>query len=354
MTDRRRFGGTDPDSRVRARRIDRGFLATAAAALTMVFAVLLHTVWAPAPRGGTAEARQEETAAQPQRPAAPEQRPAASEREKECADGSDPAASLKPATATGEAVRRIDERGFLKVGVDQNSYNWSHRDPQSGELVGFDIDLVKAIAEDLLGPSARIVYKAISTDQRAEALAGNDVDLVVRTMTILCEHLDNDVAFSTAYFEAGQQLLVPHRSRITGLNSSARGKRLCTAGSSTGEKELSDDAHGVKMIRVPNQLDCLVLLQLGRADGVVTDNALAAGQAAQDPSVGLVGEPLTSELYGVAMSRKDEDLVRRVNHVLEEFREGGESSQWQKSYRKWLDEVLDGESATPPKPLYRD
>ncbi|MBU7598971.1 glutamate ABC transporter substrate-binding protein [Streptomyces sp. P38-E01] len=320
----------------------------------MVLAVLLHPVWTPAPGGGTAEARQEETTAQPVRPAAPERRPTAPEREKECKDGSDPAASLKPATATGEAVRRIDKRGFLKVGVDQNSYNWSHRDPQSGELVGFDIDLVNAIAEDLLGPSARIVYKAISTNQRAEALADNSVDLVVRTMTILCEHLDKKVAFSTAYFEAGQQLLVPQRSRITGLDSSAKGKKLCTASSSTGDKELGRGFHGARTVRVANQLDCLVLLQLGRVDGVVTDNALAAGQAAQDPSVGLVGEPLTSELYGVAMSQEDEDLVRRVNHVLEEFREGGESSQWQKSYREWLDEVLDGESATPPKPLYRD
>ena len=79
---------------------------------------------------------------------------------------------------------------------------------------------------------------------------------------------------------------------------------------------------------MPNQLDCLVRLQLGEADAMVTDNALAAGQAAQDPSVELMGEPFTDEPYGVAMNLEDEDLVRRVNKVLEDYREGGADSPW--------------------------
>ncbi len=56
------------------------------------------------------------------------------------------------------------------------------------------------------------------------------------------------------------------------------------------------------MLTVDNQLDCLVRLQLGLADAVFTDNALAAGQAAQDPSMHLVGRPVTPEPYGVAMN----------------------------------------------------
>ena len=51
-----------------------------------------------------------------------------------------------------------------------------------------------------------------------------------------------------------------------------------------------------------NQLDCLVRLQLDQVDAVLTDNALAAGQAAQDPSVHLIGSPLTHEPYAVAMN----------------------------------------------------
>ena len=74
---------------------------------------------------------------------------------------------------------------------------------------------------------------------------------------------------------------------------------------------------------MPNQLDCLVRLQLGQVDAVVTDNALAAGQAAQDPAVELKGgKPFTTEFYGVATKLGKDDLVRRVNKVLDDYRKG--------------------------------
>ena len=90
----------------------------------------------------------------------------------------------------------------------------------------------------------------------------------------------------------------------------------------------------------------------------MTDSALAAGQAAQDPSVELVGDPVTVEPYGVAMNLDDEDLVRRVNSVLDDYTEGGDSSRWHTSYEKWLaDDIIgtdDGKELSPPKPKYRD
>jgi len=104
---------------------------------------------------------------------------------------------------------------------------------------------------------------------------------------------------------------------------------------------------------VANQLDCLVMLQLGEADAVFTDNALAAGQAAQDPAVRLVGTPVTTEYYGVAMNEKDTDLVRRVNRVLEDYRSGGADSPWMQAYRTWLEADLPGIEG-PPEPLYKD
>ncbi|MBB1242216.1 glutamate ABC transporter substrate-binding protein, partial [Streptomyces durbertensis] len=260
-------------------------------------------------------------------------------RPERCADGGDPAASLRPSTATGPAVRRIKQRGHLVVGVDQNSYRWSHRDPRTGELEGFDIDLVQAIARDLLGPDPDIVYRTIATDQRIPALRAGRVDLVVRTMTINCERAEK-VAFSTAYFVATQQLLVPHNSPVTGYNPSVRGRTLCTAKTSTGEGLMAAYDLGAEVLTVPNQIDCLVRLQVGEVDGVMTDNALAAGLAAQDPSVRLVGGALTEEPYGVAMNLSDEDLVRRVNHVLEGYRAGGARSEWRRSYDLRLGDVM--------------
>jgi polar amino acid transport system substrate-binding protein len=276
-----------------------------------------------------------------------------------CADGLNPAASLHPSGAAGPAVQRIQERGRLVVGVDQNSYLWGYRDPATGELAGFDIDLIRAIAEDLLGADPQIVFQTIPTARRIPAIREGEVDMVVRTMTVNCDRIEK-VAFSTAYFLSGQQLVVPDDSDITGLNGTVRGKRVCNARGSTAEKLLSSEDYAsldVRQVKVANQLDCLVRLQLGEADAVLTDNALGAGQVAQDPSVKLVGEPATVEPYGVAMNLEDEDLVRRVNKVLEKYRAGGAESRWRASYDRWLADMMDtgtdGKPA-PPEPVYKD
>ncbi|MEK8170833.1 transporter substrate-binding domain-containing protein [Streptomyces sp. M19] len=218
--------------------------------------------------------------------------------------------------------------------MDQNSYRWGYRDPneKGTKLSGFDIDLVRAIAKDLLGDPDKVTYRAIPTSRRIAALQDHTVDVVVRTMTINCERI-KQVAFSVPYFTAGQQVLAPRRdTSTTGYDArSLAGKKVCTAKGSTGELKLDDPktgarALGAHKVTVPNQLDCLVKLQLGEVDAVFTDNALAAGQAAQDPTVHLVGRTVNDELYGVAMNLADKDLVRRVNKVLVDYRAGGAAS----------------------------
>ncbi|MGW0390804.1 glutamate ABC transporter substrate-binding protein [Streptomyces sp. NPDC003042] len=263
----------------------------------------------------------------------------------------DPEASLRPSGLDGPTIERIRKAGKLVAGVDQNSFKWGYRNPD-GHLDGFDIDLVKAIAKDILGNEDLVIYRAIPTSQRVPALQEGRVDIVVRTMTVNCKRLE-DVAFSTAYFEAGQQVLAPKGSPITGYDASLNGRRICTAAGSTAEAALKSQSFGSVPVSVANQLDCLVRLQLGEVDGIITDNALAAGQAAQDPSVQLVGAPFTREFYGVAMNKDASDLVRRVNKVLENYRAGGESSPWLTAYKKHFENVLP-KAAAPPAPKYRD
>ncbi|MEV0220269.1 glutamate ABC transporter substrate-binding protein [Streptomyces sp. NPDC050704] len=270
------------------------------------------------------------------------------------------AQSLNPASGDkdGETVQRIKERGQLIVGVDQNSYRWGYRDPNSesetAELEGFDIDLVHAIAQDILGDPTKVVFRAIPTNQRIPAIQGDKVDMVVRTMTINCDRL-KDVDFSSPYFKTGQQVLAAKGPEITGYDESLANKRICSATGSTAFDTLeADKAKGTLVasadIRttVPNQLDCLVRLQLGEVDAVVTDGALAASQAAQDPTVELKGKPFTQEYYGVAMKKGADDLVRRVNQILVDYRKDG----WQKSYDNWLAASL-GTSSGPPPVAYK-
>ncbi|MER6612537.1 glutamate ABC transporter substrate-binding protein [Streptomyces xantholiticus] len=274
----------------------------------------------------------------------------------------DPEASLPPSSAGGPTIDAIKERGKLVVGVDQNSYRWGYRNPVGGGLEGFDIDLARAIAEDIVGSPDAVIFRAIPTNQRIAALENGTVDIVVRTMTISCGRIEQ-VAFSTAYFQAGQQVLASKSSSITGYDESLAGKRICSAEGSTAYEALEKNSFGATfkdkhdgrpededLYTVPNQLDCLVRLQQGMVDAIVTDNALAAGQAAQDPAVELKGEkPFTTEYYGVATKLGNDDLVRRINQVLVDYRRGA----WQKAYDRWLAADLPGIPG-PPQPKYRN
>ncbi|MDL2076547.1 glutamate ABC transporter substrate-binding protein [Streptomyces sp. GXMU-J15] len=282
----------------------------------------------------------------------------------ECADPEKQ--TLSPSGADGPTIEEIKnrqgEKRKLVVGVDQNSYRWGYRNPNStgaAELEGFDIDLVHRIAEDILGDPDAVQFKAIPTNQRIPAIQEGRVDMVVRTMTINCDRLA-DVAFSAPYFKTGQQVLAPKSSKITGYDDSLADARICTAEGSTAYSTLEQgredgDLPGSADISrtVPNQLDCLVRLQLGEVDAVVTDGALAASQAAQDPTVELKGEAFTTEYYGVAMKKDADDLVRRVNQILVDYRKDT-SGGWQASYDKWLSATLGAESkdSEPPAPQY--
>ncbi|MET8577621.1 glutamate ABC transporter substrate-binding protein [Streptomyces sp. NPDC005012] len=296
-------------------------------------------------------------------PAAQAVRPAAADDDCERPE----AQSLSPSTAeSGPTIRAIKERGYLRVGVDQNSYGWGYRDPNSAEdqveLSGFDIDLARRTADEILGPRAdgqspNIRFHAIPTNQRIPAVREGRVDMVVRTMTITCDRLE-EVSFSAPYFTTGQQVLAPARSSVTGYDRSLAGLRICSAAGSTAHSRLEEDRrNGVPAVAeadiattVPNQLDCLVRLQLGEVDAVVTDSALAASQAAQDPSVALKGEEFTEEYYGVAMAEDADDLVRRVNAVLRDYvADGG----WKRAYDRWLASTMP-KPADPPPAVYRD
>ncbi|GHI07642.1 sugar-binding protein [Streptomyces cellostaticus] len=279
-----------------------------------------------------------------------------------CEDSQAQNQTLSPSGADGPTIDAVKARTGAKrklvVGVDQNSYHWGYRNPntEGAELEGFDIDLVHRIAQDILGDPDAVQFKAIPTSQRISAIQDGRVDMVVRTMTITCKRLA-DVAFSAPYFKTGQQVLAPKSSSVTGYDDTLAHKKICTASGSTAYSKLKADrdkgslpASADISTTVPNQLDCLVRLQLGEVDAVVTDGALAASQAAQDPTVELKGKAFTTEYYGVAMKKDATDLVRRVNRVLVDYRASG----WQASYDTWLSATLGKDSgpSKPPAPQY--
>jgi polar amino acid transport system substrate-binding protein len=244
----------------------------------------------------------------------------------------------------GSSMARIHNRGVLRVGVDQNTYNWGYRDPATGQIVGFDIDVARAVAHAIFGSDGHIQFVTVTAAQRIPAIQAGTVDLVADTMTITCDRL-RQVAFSSVYYEAGQQVLVPRTSSARGIGDLG-GKKVCAAAGSTSIANIAAQPSHPVPVAVTDWTDCLVLLQQGQVDAISTDNAILAGMVAQDPNTKIVGPAFTQEPYGLAMSRNDPGFNRFVNAVLARMRADGE---WASIYRRWLP----GSAPVPPVAQYQ-
>lgn len=255
-----------------------------------------------------------------------------------------PAAGRMPANST---MARIVTRGRLVVGVDQNNYRFGYRDPGTGDLVGFEIDLAHEIARAIFGDPGKVLFRAVKTAEREQAVQTGTVDIVIRSMTMNCDRWQR-VSFSTEYFSAGQAILVPKGSPIKGLKDLA-GQKVCAATGSTSIRNIAANAPQALPVSAADALDCLVLLQQNQVAAVSTDDAILAGFAAQDPSTVVLPERFTEEPYGMAMKKESSDLVRFVNGVLERMRTDG---TWTRLYNKWL--VALGRTPPPPAADYQD
>ncbi|MFU8872881.1 glutamate ABC transporter substrate-binding protein [Micromonospora sp. SL4-19] len=267
----------------------------------------------------------------------------------------DPRASLRPSGAlpapgrmpAGSTMARIAERGRLVVGVDQNNYRFGYRDPGTGELVGFEIDLAHEIARAIFGDPGKVLFRAVKTAEREQAVQTGAVDIVIRSMTMNCDRWQR-VSFSSEYFSAGQAILVTKGSPIKGLKDLA-GQKVCAATGSTSIRNIAEKAPQALPVSAADALDCLVMLQQNQVVAVSTDDTILAGFAAQDPGTAVLSERFTEEPYGMAMKKASPDLVRFVNGVLERLRSDG---TWTRLYNKWLTAL--GSTPQPPAARYQD
>jgi polar amino acid transport system substrate-binding protein len=246
------------------------------------------------------------------------------------------------------ALARIRHNGRLIAGVSADSLHLGSRNPISGQVEGFDIDMVKAVAKAIFGDENKIELRVISSPQRIPVLQNHTVDIVARNMTINCARWAQ-IAFSAEYYHSGQKTLVPLDSTAkTTKDPVLNGKTICAPAGSTSLDNLKKENPQVIPITADTDTGCLVLFQSGKAYGISGDDTVLAGDAAQDPYAKVLQEKaFSAEPYGLGMNSADTDLVQFVNQVLEQMKADG---RWAASYKKWLEPDLG--KAKPPAPLY--
>lgn len=242
-------------------------------------------------------------------------------------------------------VDKIRTRGRLIVGGSATSMLLAARNPISGRIEGFDVDLARQVAKAIFGDPDKIERRVVTTAERIPVLQDGRVDLVISAMTINCARWQQ-IAFSAEYYRAGQKVLVPLGSKATSLDDLG-GQRVCAPAGSTSLDKLKTFPD-VKVVAAATHTGCLVKFQQGLAHAITGDDIVLAGLAAQDPYAKVVGDPFTSEPYGIGAPAGSTDLVRYVNAVLAQTISNG---SWKASYNRWLAPAL-GPAPTPPTPVY--
>ncbi|MCY7394733.1 MAG: glutamate ABC transporter substrate-binding protein [Nocardioides sp.] len=259
-----------------------------------------------------------------------------------------PTDALPAPLPAGSTMKEIRDRGFLIAGIASDSYLLSSRNPFTGVIEGFDNDMVNAVATAIFGTAEGTVQlRVITPADRIPLLVADEVDIVVRNMTVNCSRWEQ-IAFSAEYYRSGQKVLVGRGAGIETI-ADLSDKRVCAPTGTTSIENIRKFAPDAIPVSATNDTFCMVKFQNGEADALSTDDTVLAGLAAQDPyAVVLEGEPLTAEPYGIGVNAENVDLVRFINAVLERMRADG---SWQVSYQRWLQPTL-GQGTGQPVPLY--
>ncbi|RCX18657.1 amino acid ABC transporter substrate-binding protein (PAAT family) [Fontibacillus phaseoli] len=226
----------------------------------------------------------------------------------------------------------IKDRGKLVVGVKFDTKLFGLKDPSSGNVEGFDIDISKQLAKRILGDENKVEFKEVTSKTRIPMLNNSEIDMVVATMTIT-EERKKEVDFSDVYFQAGQSLLVKKGSPIKGIEDVTADTKVMSSKGATSVKNIKEKVPGVTVLEFDNYQDAFSALKAGQGDALTTDDAILYGMAAQDPNYEVVGEPFTDEPYGIAIQKGNSDLVQAVNDALKEMHENGE---YDAIYEKWI------------------
>ncbi|MBC9822440.1 glutamate ABC transporter substrate-binding protein [Terrabacter sp. MAHUQ-38] len=250
---------------------------------------------------------------------------------------------------TDGTMRNIITKGYITVGVSADTYLFGARDPFTGGLEGFDIDIARAVAKAIFGDPSKIQFRVITANDRIPLLQDRSVDMVARNMSMTCGRW-KDIGFSAEYYRSGQKVLVgknlPDAENLA--LADLKGKRVCAPTGTTSLTKLRS-INGPTVVTAANHTGCLVLFQQGKADAITGDDTVLAGLAAQDPNTVITkAKAITTEPYGLGLNKADVYLARYVNRVIADLEADGE---WKAIYNKWLAGPL-GPAPAPPTPVY--
>ena len=202
---------------------------------------------------------------------------------------------------------------------------------EGGKVVGFDVDLMDLVAEDL-GLKQKIFNTPFEGIETGQAMNTSKCDVAAAGMTITDERA-KVMDFSDPYFDATQALLVEKGSGLDSLESlsgKTLGVQIGTTGQQYAEENVPDDVE----LKVFEDLALLVsAVKTGSIPAAINDNSVLYDYVGKNPTTEVSTEFDTGEQYGFAVAKDENDaLLDAVNKALSDAREDGTYDKLFKQY----------------------
>lgn len=228
------------------------------------------------------------------------------------------------------SVEKIKKAGKIIVGTESTFPPYESIDPKDGKtVIGFDMDLAKAVADKL---GVKLEIKDMKFDGLLGALQTGMIDFVAAGMSETDER-KKAVDFSEVYYKGGQVLVVSQNSSIASA-ADMNGKKIGAQIGTISAKA----AQGIKGVKV-QQLDKVDQLMMeiknGMIAGVVVDDTVGVKYVKTMGGLKIVKVPELNtgdEGMGMAVRKGDTELVKAINDTIDELKANG---QFDKLVDKW-------------------
>jgi len=207
----------------------------------------------------------------------------------------------------------------VRIATDATWPPFESVNEQTKEIEGFDIDLMKAIAERA---GLEIEFINVAWDPLLAGIAQCQYDAAISAMTIT-EERKKQFLFSDPYFGAGQLVTVRKDNTDIRNRDDLRGKVVGAQIGTTGSFEV-EKIEGATLKTYDDIGLAYQDLINGQIDAVVADNPLVLGYVGKNPDkLKTVGEVFTEENYGIAVCKTKADLLEKINSGLKAVKKEG-------------------------------
>ena len=199
---------------------------------------------------------------------------------------------------------------------------------ENGELDGFDVDLMNAIAED---QGFQIEWTQLGFDGLIPALESKQIDIIASGMWASPERA-KIVDFSTTYYDSGLVLAVKvDNNTITGADSLTSDMKVAAQiGTSSADLVQQWEKDGkIAEAKIYDKVNEAVMdLQNGTVDALLNDKPVTTEYMSKQPDkIKIVGDILNEESYGFAVNKENKDLLDMINAGLQNVIDNGTYDQ---------------------------